>query len=71
MRYKRKINAKVKIKKMKIDTKKKMELLIKQYFDITNNKNENDKLMKGLQELLKKTTTQGLYSILFYKSNNK
>ena len=32
---------------------------------------ENDKLMKGLQELLKKTTTQGLYSILFYKSNNK
>ena len=31
----------------------------------------NYKLMKGLQELLKKTTTQGLYSILFYKSNNK
>lgn len=71
MNEERKINAKVKIKKMIIDTKKKMELLIKQYFDITNNKNENDKLMKGLQELLKKTTTQGLYSILFYKSNNK
>lgn len=61
------INSRINIKKLKIDTKNKIEKLIKQYFDITNDKNKNDKLMKGLQELLQKTTTQGLYSILFYE----